>query len=100
PGPGIYQTGAQGVQEDPAKQPTAIPDVGTLTTPREPTVPISKKGPFILTEIEPLLLLLFGLLLFSVATGIKLKMSRVNLASSQYFEPFVSRPASRPETRS
>jgi len=61
---------------------------------------MSKKGTFILTEIEPLLLLLFGLLLFSVATCIKLKMSRVNLASSQYFEPFVSRSASRPETRS
>ena len=26
------------------------------------------------TEIEPLLMLLFGLLLFSVATGVKLKL--------------------------
>ena len=100
PGTAICQTGGPGASADPAKQPTAIPDVGTLTTSREPTGPMSKKGTFILTEIEPLLLLLFGLLLFSVATCIKLKMSRVNLASNQYFEPFVSRSASRPETRS
>jgi len=52
-----------------------------------------------LTEVEPLLLLLFGLLLFSVATGIKLKLSRVNRASGQRFEPLVSHPASRSETR-
>jgi len=34
----------------------------------------SKQSPFISTEIEPLILLLFGLLLFSVATGVKLKL--------------------------
>jgi hypothetical protein len=58
------------------------------------------KGVFILTMIEPLLLLLFGSFLFAVATGIKLKLSRVNRASNQYFEPLVSQTASRPETRS
>jgi hypothetical protein len=33
----------------------------------------SKQSSLISTEFEPLLLLLFGLLLFSVATGVKLK---------------------------
>ena len=100
PGTAICQTGGRGASADPSEQPTAIPDIGKLSTSRESPARISKKGSFILTEIEPLLLLLFGLLLFSVATGIKLKMSRVNLASNQYFEPFVSRSAGRPETRS
>lgn len=34
----------------------------------------SKQSSFVSAEIEPLLLLLFGLLLFSVATGVKLKL--------------------------
>ena len=53
-----------------------------------------------MTEIEPLLLLLFGSLLFAVATGIKLKLSRVNRDSSQYLEPLVSPSTSRSETHS
>ena len=36
----------------------------------------SKQSPFISTEFEPLLLLVFGMLLFSVATGVKLKLSK------------------------
>jgi hypothetical protein len=52
-----------------------------------------------LTKIEPLLLLLFGSFLFAVATGIRLKLSRVNQASSQYFEPLVSQTAGSSETR-
>ena len=36
----------------------------------------SKQSTFISTEIEPLALLVFGLLLFSVATGVKLKLSK------------------------
>lgn len=53
-----------------------------------------------MTKIEPLLLLLSGSFLFAVATGIKLRLSRVNRASSQYFEPLVSQAASRSETSS
>jgi hypothetical protein len=34
----------------------------------------SNKSSFILIEVEPLILLLFSLFLFSVATGIKLKL--------------------------
>jgi hypothetical protein len=34
----------------------------------------SKQSSFISPEIEPLILLLFGLALFSVATGVKLKL--------------------------
>ncbi|HEX5084056.1 MAG TPA: hypothetical protein VFY40_18560 [Blastocatellia bacterium] len=37
---------------------------------------ISNKRSFIFTEDEPLILLLFSLFLFSVATGIKLKLGR------------------------
>lgn len=57
-----------------AEQPTAISDVRTQTTARDASGSKSNKSSFILTEVEPLLLLLFGLLLFSVATGIKLKL--------------------------
>ncbi|MGH9753913.1 MAG: hypothetical protein ACREA2_14125 [Blastocatellia bacterium] len=34
----------------------------------------SKQSSLVSTEIEPLLLLLFGLILFSVATGVMLKL--------------------------
>jgi hypothetical protein len=37
---------------------------------------ISNKRSFIFTEDEPLILLLFSLFLFSVATGIKFKLGR------------------------
>ena len=57
-----------------AEQPTAISDIRTQTTARDAPGSKSNKSSFILTEVEPLLLLLFGLVLFSVATGIKLKL--------------------------
>ena len=56
------------------EQPTAISDIRIQTTARDAPGSKSNKSSFILTEVEPLLLLLFGLLLFSVATGIKLKI--------------------------
>jgi hypothetical protein len=96
----ICQSGGPGASADPAGRPSAIPDIGAQTTSRETPDNKSKKDSFILTEVEPLLLLLFGSILFAAATGIKLKLSRVNRASSQYFEPLVSQTASRSETRS
>jgi len=66
-------TGGQGVVVR-VEQPGAISDVRTQTTARDAPGSRSKKSSFISTEAEPLLLLLFGLLLFSVATGIKLKL--------------------------
>jgi len=96
----ICQSRVPGASADPAERPTAIPDIGSQTSSREAPEIKSKKGSFILTEIEPLLLLLFGSLLFAVATGIKLKLSRVNRASSQYLEPLVSPSTSRSETHS
>jgi hypothetical protein len=57
-----------------AEQPTAISDIGTQTTARDAPGSKSNKSSFTLTEVEPLLLLLFGLLLFSEATGINLKL--------------------------
>ena len=96
----ICQTSGPGVSSDPAEKTTTIPDVGSQTSSRKIPENKSNKSPFILTEFEPLLLLLFGSLLFAVATGIKLKLSRVKRASSKYFEPLVSASASRSETRS
>jgi len=97
-GAATCQSSGPGSSADPTEQPTAIPEIGTLTTSREAAGSKSEKGSFILTEVEPLLLLLFGSLLFAVATGIKLKLSRVNRDSSQCLEPLVSRSASRSET--
>jgi len=97
------QSGAPGASTDRSEQPMAVSDIGTPSTGRDTTSSTnskSKKGSFILTEVEPLLLLLFGLFLFSVATGIKLKLARANRASSQYFEPLVSRSTGRSGTRS
>ena len=77
---------------DSAEPAAAIPKQTTASeTPSD-----NGKGSPLLTEVEPLLLLLFGSVLFAVATGIKLKLSRVNRASNQYF----SQPASRSETSS
>ncbi|HEU0175690.1 MAG TPA: hypothetical protein VFV58_15620 [Blastocatellia bacterium] len=100
PGAATCQSGGPGAPADPAWRTSAIADIGEQTTIHKAPDDKSKKDPFILTEVEPLLLLLFGLILFAVATGIKLKLSRVNRASSQYFEPLVSQTASRSETRS
>ena len=94
------QSGGPCASADRAGRPSAFIDIGAQTTSRETPDNKSKKDSFILTEVEPLLLLLFGSILFAVATGIKLKLSRVNRASSQYFEPLVSQTAGRSETRS
>jgi hypothetical protein len=67
------RTGRQGAAIR-AEQPTAISDIGTQTTARDAPGSKSNKSSFILTEVEPLLLLLFGLVLFSVTTSIKLKL--------------------------
>jgi hypothetical protein len=66
-------TGGQGAAIR-VEQPTAISDISTQTTVRDAPGSRSNKKSSISTEAEPLLLLLFGLLLFSVATGIKLKL--------------------------
>jgi hypothetical protein len=66
-------TGGQGAAIR-VEQPTAISDISTQTTVRDAPGSRSNKRSSISTEAEPLLLLLFGLLLFSVATGIKLKL--------------------------
>jgi|SRR5215510_14169872 len=57
-----------------AEQPAAIPDIGKQAMAHDAPVGKSKQSSFVSTEIEPLLLLLFGLFLFSVATGVKLKL--------------------------
>jgi hypothetical protein len=67
------RTGRQGAAIR-AEQPTAISDIRTQTTARDAPGSKSNKSSFILTEVEPLLPLLFGLVLFSVAAGIKLKL--------------------------
>ena len=56
------------------EQPTAISGVRATTAAHDAPVSKSSDGLSVLTEVEPLLLLLFGLLLFSVATGIRLKL--------------------------
>ena len=66
-------TGGQGAAIR-VEQPTAISDVRTQTTARDAPGSRSNKSSSISTEAEPLILLIFGLLLFSVATGIKLKL--------------------------
>jgi len=57
-----------------AEQPAAISAIGSQAMVHDAPGGKSKQSSFISTEIEPLLLLLFGLLLFSVATGVKLKL--------------------------
>jgi hypothetical protein len=99
-GAATCQSGSPGASADPAGRPSAIHDISAQTTSRVTADNKSKKDSFILTEVEPLLLLLFGSILFAVATGIKLKLSRANRASSQYFEPLVSQTAGRSETSS
>jgi hypothetical protein len=85
---------------NPTRQPTAIPDTRTQGATLESPGGESKNGSFIFTRGEPLLLLLFGLILFFAATLIKLKLSRVNRVSSQYFEPLVSQSAGQSDTHS
>src|SRR5215471_15022111 len=52
------------------KQPAAISDIGRQAMAQNAPGGKSKQSPFISTEFEPLLLLVFGMLLFSVATGV------------------------------
>jgi len=98
-GAAICQSGGPCALADPAGRPSAILDIGAQTTIRETPDNKSKNDSFILTEVEPLLLLLFGSILFAVATGIHPKLSRGDRASIQYFEPLVSQTANRSETR-
>lgn len=94
------QSGDQGASTDRTEPPALRSDIEPPTTAGNTTDSKSKKGPLLLAEVEPLLLLLFGLFLFSVATGIKLKLSRAHRTSSQRFDPLVPRPARRSGTRS
>jgi hypothetical protein len=48
--------------------------MGAQTTAGDAPGSESNKSSFSLTEVEPLILFSFGLLLFSVATSIKLKL--------------------------
>jgi len=57
-----------------AEQQAAISDIGKKAMAQDAPGGKSKQSTFISTEIEPLMLLLFGMLLFSVATGVKLKL--------------------------
>jgi hypothetical protein len=57
-----------------AEQQAAIADLGKKAMTQDAPGGKSKKSSFFSPEIEPLILLLFGLLLFSVATGVKLKL--------------------------
>jgi len=57
-----------------AEQQAAIADIGKKAMAQEAPGGKSKQSSFFSPEIEPLILLLFGLLLFSVATGVKLKL--------------------------
>src|SRR5262245_17356266 len=100
PGAATCRAGGPGASVDPAARPSPIPHNGAQTTSRRTPDNKSKKDSFVMTEVEPLLLLLFGSILFAVATCIKLRLSRVNRASSQYFEPLVSQTPGRSETRS
>src|SRR5262245_10838804 len=51
------------------EQPTAISGLRAPTAAHDAPISNSSESSSVLTEVEPLLLLLFGLLLFSVATG-------------------------------
>jgi hypothetical protein len=100
PGGVTCQSGDPGASTVPAGRSFAIPAVCAQTTSHGTQDGKSKNDSFTLTQVEPLLLLLFGLILFAVATCIKLRLSRVNRDSSQYFEPLVSQTAGRSETHS
>src|SRR5262245_44185594 len=57
-----------------AELPAAISDIGGQATAQDAHAVKSKQSSLVSTEIEPLLLLLFGLFLFSVATGVKVTL--------------------------
>ncbi len=69
-----FRSGGPEVSANRPERAMAISDIWAQTTARDAPGGVSKKSTFIMTDVEPLLLLLFGLLLFSVATGIKLKL--------------------------
>ena|SRR2546428_2323492 len=73
PAPALLQS-ASAAEASHAEQPAAISAIGSQAMVHDAPGGKSKQSSFISTEIEPLLLLLFGLLLFSVATGVKLKL--------------------------
>ena len=56
------------------EQQVAIADMGKKALAQDAPGGKSKQSSFFSPEIELLILLLFGLLLFSVATGVKLKL--------------------------
>jgi hypothetical protein len=74
PGSARCQSGGAGRSTGRSEQPAVISGLGTQASTHEAPGSKTKQGSFLLTDVEPLLLLLFGLLLFSVATGIKLKL--------------------------
>ncbi len=85
PGLAVRRSEGPTASADPAAQPTIIPDIRTQTIAHERLGGASENVSSI-AEGEPLLLLLFGSILFFVATLIKLKLSRKRRTSSQYFE--------------
>lgn len=96
----ICQSGDTGASTIQAGRSFAIPVAGAQTASHGTQDNKSKNDSFTLTRVEPLFLLLFGLILFAVATRIKLKLSRFNPDSSHCFEPLISQTASRSETHS
>jgi hypothetical protein len=88
-GAATCQSGDPGASADPEGRSSAIPVIGAQTMSHGTRDDKSKNDSFTLTQVEPLLLLLFGSILFAVATCIKLRLSRVNRDSSQYLEPLV-----------
>jgi hypothetical protein len=99
PGPVVCQSGNPNDLADRGERVSADSGAGAQAPAQKTSGGKSKAGSFIVTEVEPLLLLLLGLLLFSVATGIKAKLSRANPVMNRYFDPFVSRPADQSGTR-
>ncbi len=90
------QSVASGVTVGRESRATTISRSGAKGAAHEPSSEKRVKGSVILTEVEPLLLLLFGLSLFTVATLIKVRLSRVNPAISQSFDPFISGSTDKP----
>ena len=69
-----FRSGGPEVSANQPERPSAISDIPAQSAARDASGDANKRGTFILTKVEPLLLLLFGLLLFSVATGIRMKL--------------------------
>lgn len=95
-GTALSQSGASGAAVGREARATTISKIGAKSAAHEPSKDKRIKGSVILSEVEPLLLLLFGLSLFTVATLIKVRLSRVNPAISQSFDPFFSGSTDKP----